>query len=159
MQRTSRVSEVAGRGTFEKDRSSLVSQPSRRGAATVEFAVVAPIVFLFLFAGIEFCRLLMAYHGLEAATQAGCRAAVAWDTTDQDVEETLAGRLAPFGISGYTLMINPNPASSARQWEPITVEITVPYDKVSWLPAAGYLKGFVLSESCTLPQESEPHGS
>ena len=149
----------AKRSGFDGHGSSRVSKPSRRGAAAVEFAIVAPIIFLFLFAGIEFCRLLMTYHGLEAAAQAGCRVAVAWETTDQDIEQTVAGHLAAFGISGYTLSIDPSPAASAYQWDPITVEIAVAYDRVSWLPAAGYLQGFVLSESCTLPQESDPRDS
>lgn len=135
--------------------SSAVSKPSRRGAAAVEFALVAPLIFLFLFAGIEFGRLLMTLHGLEAAAREGCRVAVSWDVTQQDVEQTVAERLAAFGISDYTLTIDPSPLSSVCQWEPINVRITVTYNEVSWLPAPGYLRGITLAGSCTLPQESD----
>ena len=135
------------------------AKPGRRGAATVEFAFIAPLVFLFVFVGIEFGRALMAFHGLEAAAREGCRTAISWQATTQDVENTVAERLGTFGISNYTLTIEPNPLSQAEQWEPVTVRIVVSYDDVSWLPTSRYLKGTMLSGSCTLPQESSPSGA
>ena len=136
--------------------SPAVSKASRRGAATIEFALVAPIIFLFLFASIEFGRVLMVFHGLEAAAREGCRTAVSWNVAQADVEQTVDDRLTSFGISGYTLTTDPATVSSAGQWEPITVRIEVTYDQVSWLPVPSYLGGITLAGSCTLPQESDP---
>src|SRR5262245_45030090 len=45
----------------------------RRGAYTVEFAIVAPILFLFVFGIIEFGRLLMVQHALNGAARIACR--------------------------------------------------------------------------------------
>jgi len=132
-----------------------VGKRSRRGVATVEFALVAPLIFLFVFAAIEFGRVLTVIHALEAAAREGCRIAISWDTTTQDVEDEVAERLNSFGISGYDLTIDPTPPTSALQWEPITVQIAVTYGKVSWLPVPERLQGITLAGSCTLPQESD----
>ena len=140
-------------------RSPVVSKRARRGAAVVEFAFVAPLIFLFAFAGIEFGRLQMAIHGLEAAAREGCRTAVSWNTSQRDVEQVVADRLASFGISGYTLTTDPNPVTSAQQWAPISVRIETTYDQVSWLPGPRFLQRVRLAGSCTLPQESDPSDS
>lgn len=117
--------------------------------------MVAPLIFLFVFSGIEFGRLLMVSHGIEAAAREGCRRAISWDSTTQDVADTVAQRMAKYGISDYKLKIDPKSPAIARQWKPITVRITVSYDNVSWLPMSRYLEGIKLQSSCTLPQESD----
>jgi len=131
----------------------------RRGAAAVEFAVMAPIIFLFTFAGIEFGRAQMAIHGLEAAAREGCRLAVSWEASQDGVEEVVAGRLQSLGISTYTLATDPADVMAAQQWSPVTVRIEVPYRNVSWLPLPGFLDDVTFSGSCTLPQESDRSGS
>ena len=147
------------RRTSGRGGSPVVSRPARRGAAAVEFAFVAPVIFLFLFAAIEFGRVLMVADGLETAAREGCRRAIERGATQQDVENTVADRLGPFGVSDYALTVEPSPPSSACQWEPITVRIAVTYDNVSWLPVPRYLKTIVLTGSSTLPQESDQCGS
>jgi len=135
------------------------AKTSRRGAAAVEFAVVAPLIFLLLFAGIEFGRVLMTFHGLDAAARQGCRVAVAWDASQDDVEQTVADSLAVFGIPDYDLTTEPSRINTARQWEPVTVHIEVTYGQVSWLPSPQFLQRITLAGSCTLPEESDPNNS
>lgn len=137
-------------------RARCGSKSDRRGAAAVEFAVIAPLIFVLLFAGIEFGRVLMAYHGLDEAAREGCRQAIAWNATQEDVEQTVGERLASFGIAGYTLSTDPSDLSGVSQWDPVSVRIDVPYGQVSWLPVPRYLQGITLTGSCTLPQESNP---
>ena len=48
----------------------------RRGAAMSEFAIVAPLLFLFFFAAFEFCRVAMIRHTADNAVYEGCRAGV-----------------------------------------------------------------------------------
>jgi len=136
-------------------RSSAASKATRRGAAAVEFAFVAPIIFLLLFAGIEFGRVLMAMHGLEAAAREGCREAVSWGASEKKVEQTVADHLASFRVTDYKLTTDPNPIGKAAQWDPVTVRVEVTYDQVSWLPTPQYLGKIRLAGSCTLPQESD----
>lgn len=144
---TARRAEPAGR------RRLGASNAPRRGAVAVEFALVAPLIFLVVFAGIEFGRVLTALHELEAATREGCRIAVASGVT-QDVEDIVAERMSTFGITGYTLTTDPADVSSAAQWAPVKVEAEVTYAQVSWLPVPAYIGGITLRGSCTLPQET-----
>ena len=137
-----------------RHRTRRQSSSSRRGAAAVEFALVAPLIFLFLFAIIEFGRGLMVVHALESAAREGCRVAVRWDGTLAEVQTTVDARLQTFGVSSHTITIDPNPPTNACQWEPITLTISVSYDNVGWLPLSGILDGITLTGSCTMPQES-----
>jgi Flp pilus assembly protein TadG len=128
---------------------------ARRGASVVEMALVVPIIFLVVFTCIEFGRLLMVVHGLEAAAREGCRTAIAWDATAQTVEDIVEERMATFGIQNYTLTLDPTSPSTACQWAPVSVRITTSYNNVSWLPAPKFLSGITFSGTCTLPQEAD----
>lgn len=156
---TARMTHPAIKPTPRRTPRATATCRRRRGAATVELAVVAPLIFLLIFAAVEFGRLLMATHGLEEAAREGCRKAILANATATDVQNTVAARLATFGISGYTLTTNPSSPSSACQFEPITVRIVVPYSNVSWLPTPRFLNTIQLNASCTLSQESDPCGS
>ena len=145
--------------SFPSRQSALGCKSPRRGTTTVEFAMVCPFVFLFFFASIEFGRLQMAYHGLEGAAREGCRIAMSWKATPADVAQTVTNRLRSFGISGQSLTILPSPLSGAREWEPITVRVEVPYSQVSWLPTPRFIQGYTLVGSCTLPKEAVDPGS
>jgi len=147
--------QAARSGGSEKSGPSPVSKPARRGAAAVEFAVVAPLVFLLFFAAIEFGRVLMVVNGLETAARDGCRLAISRGTTERDVKKAVAERLNAFGVPTYDLTVDPSPPTSACQWEPITVRIAATYGSVSWLPVPKSLKALTLTASCTLPQESD----
>ncbi len=133
----------------------VVSKRARRGAVVIEFAVVAPLLFMLFFATIEFGRVLMALHGLDIAAREGCRTAISRDATEQDVSDVVAQRLGAFGISGYALTIDPSPPRNALQWEPITVRVEVAYGQVSWLPTPRFLQGITLHGACILPQEAD----
>jgi Flp pilus assembly pilin Flp len=50
-------------------------QPNESGAATVEFALLAPVLALFLFGMIEFGAVFNNFNGLRQATRDGARAA------------------------------------------------------------------------------------
>lgn len=145
--------------TDTKTMKSQSHKQRRRGSATVELAVVAPVVFLLIFAAVEFGRLLMAMHGLEEAAREGCRQAILVESTSTEVQDTVAARLGTFGISGYTLTTEPSPPTDACQFEPVTVKITVPYTGVSWLPTPKFLGAIQLNASCTFSREADACGS
>ena len=61
-------------------------RPKRRsGVATVEFALVLPVIILLMMGGLELGRAVMVDHVLEEAARAGCRVAVFENSTKQDV--------------------------------------------------------------------------
>ena len=57
---------------------------SERGATLVEFALVAPLLFLLLFGVIEFSRLIAAYTGVWTAAREGARYATTTDLSTID---------------------------------------------------------------------------
>ena len=116
-------------------------------------AIVTPLVFTLVFAGIEFGRVLMAMHGLEEAAREGCRTAVLDDATLDDVEQAVADRLTTFGVSGYTLSTDPVALESACQWEPVLVRITVPYDDVSLMGGFFGTHEYDLGGTCSMRKE------
>jgi Flp pilus assembly protein TadG len=69
----------------------------RRGAAAVEFAVVAPMVFLVLFAIFEYGRYFMVRHLMDSAAREGVRYAVVNSTsgTPALVTNIVNARTAP----------------------------------------------------------------
>jgi Flp pilus assembly protein TadG len=137
----------------------VARQKARHGTATVEFALVSSMLFLFVFTSIEFGRMQMVYHGLETAAREGCRASMSWQATQQSVTNAVTNRLQTFGIVNHTLTTVPDPVSSASEWQPITVRVEVPYGQVSWLPVPRFLQGITLDGSCTLPKEAVDSGS
>ena len=88
---------------------------ARRGGVAVEFAVIAPLVFLLIFATIEFGRGMMIVHTMEEAVRTGCRMAIVEGTTQSEVESTVQTLLNSNGVVNYTLSFTPNPITNSCQ--------------------------------------------
>ena len=106
----------------------------RRGAAVVEFAIVAPVFFLLVFGMIEYGRMVMVQQILTNASREGARAAVLDGATSSGVEEKVLNYLTSCSINGADVDINPPNPASAGYGTGITVTVTVPFSQVSWLP-------------------------
>jgi Flp pilus assembly protein TadG len=119
--------------------------PDRRGAAVVEFAVVAPVVFLFIFAFIEFGRMLMVQHCLSDTAREACRvASLATTVSSDDVRSEAITRLQsviPNASSVATVTVTPTWTSvnEIHGGAPVQVTIRVDHNRISWLPAARLL--------------------
>lgn len=127
---------------------------TRRGAAVVEFAVVAPLFFLLVFGMIEFGRMVMVQQILTNASREGARQAVLDGVSDSDVQTTVSGYLSNASISGATVAVTtqaptPPDTASAR-----TVTVSIPFSQVSWLPSPIYLGGKTLQASTTMRRET-----
>jgi Flp pilus assembly protein TadG len=114
---------------------------SRRGAAAVEFAIVAPVFFLLIFGMIEFGRMVMVQQVITNASREGARIAVLDGTTGAEVATAVSDYLSSARISGATITVNPAEPSSAGYGEPVTVTVTIPFDQVSWLPSPMLIGG------------------
>jgi Flp pilus assembly protein TadG len=115
---------------------------SRRGAAVVEFALIAPL-FLSIIAGIiELGRAIEVVQLLTNASREGARVG-SFDTTTQASTITTAvnAYLSKAGISGATTTVSPNPPSAASDGQSISVTVSIPFSSVSWLPTPFYLGG------------------
>ena len=127
----------------------------QRGAAAVEFAVVAPIFVLLLFGMIEYGRMVMVQQMLTNATREGARRAVVDGTTTASVRTTVQDYLTGGNITvnDDEISVNPDPTTAAFG-DPVTVSLTVPFSRVSWLPSPMFLGKANMSASSVMRRES-----
>lgn len=129
-------------------------RPGRRGAAAVEFAVVAPIFFLVVLGIIEFGRMAMVEQVITNAAREGARVGVIDGATHATVEEKVRRYLASAGVTGATIDVSPDPPDSAGYGESVTVTVSVPFDDVSWLPNPFFVKGKMLTAEAIMRRET-----
>jgi Flp pilus assembly protein TadG len=128
----------------------------RRGSAVVEFAVVAPVFFLFIFGMIEYGRMVMVQQILTNAAREGARVGILDNSTQGDVTTAVDRYLTAANINGSTTTIAPNPPSSATAGNPVSVTVSVGFNQVSWLPSPFFLGGTTLSYTATMRRETNP---
>jgi Flp pilus assembly protein TadG len=128
----------------------------RRGSAVVEFAVVAPVFFLFIFGMIEYGRMVMVQQILTNAAREGARVGILDNSTQSDVDTAVDRYLTAANINGSTTTVTPNPPSSATSGNPVTVTVSVGFNQVSWLPSPFFLGGKTLSYTATMRRETNP---
>ena len=72
---------------------------SRTGATAVEFALVAPILFLVIFASIEFARMMMTVSMIEQSAFEAARNVAVLGSTIEEGEAIVREELSYFGIN------------------------------------------------------------
>ena len=139
---------------FRLERFCRLCRRKRRGAAVVEFAVVAPILFLLVFGMIEYGRLVMVQQVLTNATREGARQGVLDGATTAEVQTTVTNYLTSANIAGATVTVNPSPPDSAGFGDPVTVSVSIPFNQVSWLPAPMFLSGVDMTATSVMRRET-----
>jgi Flp pilus assembly protein TadG len=125
----------------------------RRGAAIVEFAVVAPIFFVLVLGIIEFGRMVMVQQIITNAAREGARIAVLSNATTSQVTTAVTNYLSAGGVTGATTTVNPDPPSTATYGSSVTVTVTVPFSSVSWTPSPFFLGQVSLNAQCVMRTE------
>ena len=82
---------------------------ARRGTVTVEFALAAPILFLFLFAILEFGRAQMIQHTLDNAVYEGVRRGMSVNSTEAKVRERILAITTPAVIRNPNITVSLTP--------------------------------------------------
>jgi len=128
---------------------------NRQGAAAVEFAIVAPVFFLLVFGMVEYGRMIMVQQVITNAAREGARVGVLDGSTYTDVQTAVNNYLTASKISttASTISCSPNPPSSQTTGNPVTVTVSIPFNKVSWLPTPLYLGSTTLSASAVMRRE------
>ncbi len=72
---------------------------NERGAAAVEFALIASVLFLFVFGIIEFGRIFSELEVMTSAAREGARTA-AVRGTDDEIDEAVLAASIPYGVDG-----------------------------------------------------------
>jgi Flp pilus assembly protein TadG len=130
----------------------------QRGAAAVEFAVVAPVFVLLIFGMIEYGRMVMVQQMLTNASREGARRAVLEGATEQDVRQTVIDYLTPANVpvtnEDITILIGDPAAvgalSSAEFGDPVHVKVGIDFGQVSWLPSPMYLSSSTRMEAVSV---------
>jgi Flp pilus assembly protein TadG len=111
-------------------------------------------MFLLVLGMIEFGRMLMVQQVLTNGAREGARKAVLPGSTVEAANATIDSYLSNTSVKGHSSQVSPSPAD-ASAGTPIQVTVSVPYDRVSWLPLGtlGWLKGTTLRASVEMRKE------
>ena len=133
----------------------------RRGAAVVEFAVVAPIFIMLVFGMIEFGRAVMVQQVLVNASREGARQAVLDGSSVNEIEDRIDVYLSASGINNENIIYSVNgsnvsdPTTESQFGDAVGVEIRVNFNDVSWMPVPQYIGGTVLRASSIMRRETQ----
>lgn len=122
----------------------------RKGATAVEFAFVAPILFLILFGCIELGMAHMMYHTQESAAYEGARTAIIPGITAADAINSTNRILATAGINNATVTVTPNDLSAPTN--SVTVTVSSRFSDNIPLPTF-FVNDDPMVRSCTLQRE------
>ncbi len=124
----------------------LRSRRIRRAAAAVEMAVVSPFLFAILLGTIEFGRAIMVSNLLTSTAREGARIAIVPGGSNSDVTTLINSNLSSVGIlpANATTTVQVNgvvaDASTANSGDNISIKVSVPYSKVTWIPTNLFMK-------------------
>lgn len=98
----------------------------RRGALTVEMALVLPLLFLIFFGGWEFSRVAMLRHTADNAAYEACRVGILPGATSSEVRTRAANLMASVGANSVTIEVAPAVIDDSAQ--EVTVRLRIPLD-------------------------------
>ena len=122
----------------------------RNGTTMTEFAIVAPLLFLFFFAALEFCRVAMIRHTADNAVYEGCRMAIVPGGTANDAEQTAQQLLTTLGLTRTDISVTPR--NIRPDTEEVTVTVSVPLDDNTFIPPV-FVGGHTVVRTLTMRRE------
>ena len=132
-------------------RSAKTRGQVRRAATAVEFALTAPILFLLLFAGIEFARANIVLHSLENAAYEGARRGIPPGANASDCQSAAQLVLNVAAVTDSTITVTP--ATITSDTETITVSVQAPMNLANGYVTPQFYLGKTLQSSITLTRE------
>jgi hypothetical protein len=90
---------------------------------------------------------------LTNASREGARVAVLDGSTTSQVTTAVSTYLTNSTISGATVTVNPDPPSSASYGAPVTVTVSLLFDRASWFPSPMFLGGTTLTAQTAMRRE------
>ncbi len=128
-----------------------VKRKLKRGSATVEMAIVTPILLTLVFGIIEYGWVFTVRQAMTNAAREGARVAILRGTDDSDITTRVQEYLAPYGMTSAAIGIQ-----HASPGDPVErVTITVPYADVTLLGTFFGSTDFDLSTVSSMRKEGE----
>jgi Flp pilus assembly pilin Flp len=146
--------EKCGHASMRKYSSVRRHERERRGAAAVEFALVAPIFFLLVMGMIEVGRAVMVQQILTNAAREGARQATLDGMTADDVTGAVNTYLSNSTMPAATVTFPQGYPENVSFGDPVAVEVSLSFSQVSWLASPMYLGGKNLSAQSVMRRES-----
>lgn len=123
----------------------------RRGAATVEFAIVSIVLVLLIFGGIEMTRVSMLRHTVDHAAYTAARNAIIPGAKAEDVIATAEEHLNIIGLAGATVTVNPPVIEDESSV--VEVQVRLPISENSFFTPE-YLFGDLVGRSALMTERS-----
>jgi len=150
--------QIAPESELKLEKVCRLCRRDRRGAAAVEFAVIAPVFFLLIFGMIEFGRMVMVQQIITNASREGARIAVLDGTTLTQINTSVEGYLTAARISGADIDVtatddetgNEKTYAQSDYGDAINVTVAIPFGQVSWLPSSFFGNGSTVLTATTV---------
>lgn len=123
---------------------------SRRGVTAVEFAMVAPIVFMILFASMEFMRANNLLHSADNAAYEAARRGIVPGATVASVTTAANDVLSAVGTCNAEITVTPTVITD--ETNEVTVNIAIPMNS-NGLVSPFFLKDQVIRSEMTMVRE------
>ncbi|WP_220498155.1 TadE/TadG family type IV pilus assembly protein [Rhodopirellula sp. JC639] len=127
---------------------------SRRGAATVEFALIVPVMLTFTFGLIEMGRISIIKEAVVQASREGARVGIRPTASIEDIQARINEELAIMNISSANVVITPSYLGEAEPGDDIRVRITIPITDVSYVPGFFAFEGMDIVAETVMRRES-----
>lgn len=130
----------------------------RSGSATVELAMVVPILLMLVFCGFEFSRANLVRNMASSAAYEGARQAVVAGATASDAQTAANDVMNSMGVASATVTVTPTAITALTP--SVHVHVAVPYSPVTGF-GADFLDNLQIEGECELTREgfATPAGS
>ena len=130
---------------LQRIRNRIGRKSNRRGATSLEFAVVAPTLFLVIFASFEFSRLALMRSLANSAAYEACRFSVVEGANRQEGLDEANRILARLNTQNAIIEINDG-AEITPTTQEVRVEVHIPMEDNSFLMSSLFKDKYVSSE-------------
>ena len=124
----------------------------RRGAALVEFAVVFPVILLFITATVEISRILMLQHTVDSAAYEAARSAMVPGANVADAKNEAMELIGAANLVDPVITVSPTEITEETAF--VTVRVEVPANSNSWMLSTRFTDVIVSSEVTLLTERS-----
>lgn len=145
------------------------AQPSRRGVAATEFALVLPMLMIIILGAIDVGEFINIGQVVAHAAREGAREASRDSTTNVSQVETAVrdylsdafpnmsvadlGAIAQITVSSGGATLTGDAINDVASGDPITVTVSLDFDSVRWLQGVNLLDGRTLSSTTVMRRQ------